>query len=90
MRSQESNSGVLAVGVVRDLVSFFAGSLTVVALFFSIAKPTMERLADERAAVVEQRLRADTNEKFKLLIDEIRLLRGEIVSLRMEVSNGKR
>lgn len=79
MPSQDGKGGFFAA---RDIVSFAAGALTVAATFLGVLRPTMERIADERAVVVESRLRQETNEKFKLLLDEVRMLRAEILALR--------
>lgn len=79
MPSQDGKTGFFAA---RDLVSFAAGALTVAATFLGVVRPTMERIADERAVVVEARLRQDTNEKFNLLLEEVRMLRAEISAMR--------
>lgn len=85
-RGDNPRSGSVAISVARDIVSFLVGALTVIAVFFGLAKPVIERLADERVALAESRIKADTSEKFSLLLEEIRLLRSEVASLRRDVN----
>lgn len=73
------------VAVLRVVVAFVSGVATTLLSVGVLARPAVERVADERAAVVEQRL----TEKLVLIEQsrqrEYESLRAEIVQLRQEL-----
>ena len=76
------------------IVAFVAGVLTSVVSMGVIARPAIERVADERAAVVEARisnqlmiLEQNRQKEYQALREEISQLRRDLISLVKEVGS---